>query len=177
MGFLILNQQLPCPYCSGKGLYYRETCPYCNGMKVNNEDSEIEIKIPKGFDENKVIVKKYGSDEHPDLRPGDVIIKLQLNPHSYFEKINNDLYMDLHISLEESLIGFSKKIIHLDGHSIFFSRNDTTPAHSSYIIENEGIPLISNNKEEKGNLHITCIVDMPIISSESINKLYGLINE
>ena len=38
--------------------------------------------------------------------------------HARFRREGNDLHYDLHISLKESLLGFNKKIEHLDGHQV-----------------------------------------------------------
>ena len=45
-------------------------------------------------------------NEHPDYRSGDLYVIVQIKDHKVFTRKQNDLYMDLKISLIESLGGF-----------------------------------------------------------------------
>lgn len=52
----------------------------------------------------------------PDQARGDLVFIIKQRPHSKFKRVGNNLFMDLEISLEESLLGFRRTIVHLDNH-------------------------------------------------------------
>ena len=49
---------------------------------------------------------------------GDIIFQLQMKKHPVFKRVNDNLYMDMEISLEEALLGFHRVVRHLDGHQV-----------------------------------------------------------
>jgi len=53
--------------------------------------------------------------------PGDVIFTVKQAPHNKFKRVGDNLYNDLKISLEEALLGFTKRVSHLDGHLVEIS--------------------------------------------------------
>jgi len=48
--------------------------------------------------------------------PGDVIFTLKTKPHSVFSRVGDTLFTSLSIELEDALLGFRKRIKHLDDH-------------------------------------------------------------
>jgi DnaJ-class molecular chaperone len=50
--------------------------------------------------------------------PGDLIFKLVQEPHPFFTRKGDDLHMDLKITLKESILGFKKRVRHLDNHYV-----------------------------------------------------------
>lgn len=66
---------------------------------------------------DKIVFEKDG-EQIPDMIQGDIIFIIKQNQHSIFRRVNDNLYMNLDITLEESLLGFRKTIRHMDGHDI-----------------------------------------------------------
>jgi DnaJ-class molecular chaperone len=71
-------------------------------------------------------VFEHASDQHPDKSAGHVIFKLNTVPDANFTRKGDDLEMEFHISLLESLVGFEKEFQHLDGHSVQLVRSSVT---------------------------------------------------
>lgn len=69
---------------------------------------------------------------------GDVIVILQQEPHSIFQRDGDDLIMKHTINLVESLCGFQFVITHLDGSNLVLKHpaNDPiAPGRSSSLID------------------------------------------
>lgn len=49
---------------------------------------------------------------------GDIIFNLKQATHSVFRRVGDNLYINMDITLEEALLGFTKTIRHLDGHEV-----------------------------------------------------------
>ena len=63
------------------------------------------------------------------------------------------------ISLLESLVGFSKQIRHLDGHSVTVARADVTKPGLVMAIDREGMPI--HEQADFGNLLVEFTVKFP----------------
>lgn len=49
---------------------------------------------------------------------GDLIFTIKQKPHGTFKRVGNNLFIDITLTLEESLLGFKKTVKHLDGHIV-----------------------------------------------------------
>ena len=63
----------------------------------------------------KIVYERQG-EQVPDMLQGDIIIVLKQQPHNLFKRVQNNLYMNMDISLKEALFGYERKVKHLDGH-------------------------------------------------------------
>ena len=43
---------------------------------------------------------------------------MKQKPHPTFKRVGNNLYVDMQLTLQESLLGFEKSITHLDGRKV-----------------------------------------------------------
>jgi DnaJ homolog subfamily A member 2 len=114
-------------------------------------------------DGDRIVLEKE-ADQTPDQEPGDLVFILEEKPHDVFKRAGADLMADLHITLAESLCGFSRVVIkHLDGRGIYL--NHQKPAGGVLRpgqllkIENEGMPI--KKSESRGDLFLNVIVDFP----------------
>jgi len=110
------------------------------------------------------IVFEGEAEQHPDpnIMPGDVIAVVREVPHPIFTRDGDDLKMDMEISLREALLGFTRTIVHLDGHKVTIQNKPghTTQPFEVQVIEGEGMPL-HGTPSLKGNLHVKFIVKFP----------------
>jgi len=141
-------------------IYQERICDECPNVKLVSNDEELEIEIERGMDHGHEI--DYFGEGEPmiDGEPGDLKVKLRLQPHSIFERRGPDLYTNLTISLQDALIGFETDITHLDGHSVKVSRTATTWHGFKMRVKNEGMPLLNDNTRF-GSLIITMDVQFP----------------
>jgi DnaJ-class molecular chaperone len=47
-----------------------------------------------------------------------LIFTIKQRPHDRFKRVGNNLYIEVDLTLEESLLGFKKVISHLDGKEV-----------------------------------------------------------
>ena len=93
-------------------------CGNCKGRRLVNDNAEITIDIEKGMVNGDNIINEREGEQVPDLARGDLIFTLKQKPHRSFKRVGDNLYFDLTINLEESLLGFSKTITHMDGRKV-----------------------------------------------------------
>ena len=67
------------------------------------------------------IIMEKEAEQVPDMALGDLIFTLKQKPHKTFKRVGNNLYIDITLTLEESLLGFKRTVAHLDGHVVNIS--------------------------------------------------------
>jgi len=132
---------------------------------------KLNIVIQKGcFSGNLLHIRNEGN-EYPD-RSGitDVIVRIREIKHENFKRnfMNKgknyidpmDLMMKLHISFEESIIGFTKRFKHISGDTLIISYDKPTRHKDILIMEHKGMPNLKDDSKF-GDLLIKIIVDHP----------------
>jgi DnaJ-class molecular chaperone len=60
----------------------------------------------------------------PDMERGDLIFTLKQRLHDRFTRVGNNLFIEVDLTLEESLLGFKKVVSHLDGKEVLLKSSD-----------------------------------------------------
>jgi DnaJ-class molecular chaperone len=83
-------------------------------IESNGKVETIEIKIPAGVDDGKRIrVKGRGQPGHGES--GDLYIVATVQPHPYYRREGLDIYLELPLSVYESILGTKVQVPTLDG--------------------------------------------------------------
>lgn len=162
----IQQYQTTCDVCAGKGKVQTSTCDVCGGHKVVFGDFEFDVVVEKGMADGYVIEYENYADEHPDYAAGNIQLLITTVPHALFIRDGDHLEMDMHITLQESLVGFTKTFTHLDGRLVKVTREKITKPKQVITLKNEGMPLHSYSSE-KGKLKIKFHVDFPETLSQA----------
>lgn len=172
---MVSQMQSMCTDCRGQGerINPKDRCKTCEGRKVVKDRKILEVHVDKGMEDGQKVVFAGEGDQEPGLDPGDIIIVLDEKEHEIFRRVNNDLTMQMHISLVEALCGFQKPIKTLDDRTIVISAIPGEVIKNADVkcVMGEGMPQYKN-PFEKGRLLIQFMVDFPTqISSDRISKL------
>jgi DnaJ-class molecular chaperone len=69
-------------------------------------NKKLDIAIPKGIKEGQKLRLKGHGHAHPRRQTsGDAYITVHIRPHPFFERKENDIYLELPISIDESILG------------------------------------------------------------------------
>mmetsp|Transcript_16481 Transcript_16481/g.16594 ORF Transcript_16481/g.16594 Transcript_16481/m.16594 type:complete len:362 (-) Transcript_16481:109-1194(-) len=145
--------------CVARGKCWRQNCKHCPKGMTEEEEIQITLDIHAGMKDGEKIKYDQVADELVGHIPGDLIFVIKQIPDKTFARDGDDLHTTMKISLEDSLIGFSTSIKHLDGHVVNVVKNDVTYCSEVVTIKGEGMP--KKNGKSKGNLHITLTIDFP----------------
>jgi DnaJ-class molecular chaperone len=133
------------------------------------EKETIYVTIPKGVDDNEIIMlKEKGNILSEDIK-GDIKIFIKIENTTQFERKGIDLIMNKNISLKDSLCGFSFELKYINGKVYTLNNNsgNIIPPEYTKTIPNMGL----TREGHTGNLLIHFHVEFPEKLSEEQIKL------
>ncbi|KAI8825759.1 uncharacterized protein EV422DRAFT_503133 [Fimicolochytrium jonesii] len=154
------QMQTHCEVCQGKGKVIKHKCPACAGAKVKRGSHQLSVAIERGMSDGQRIVMEQESDESPDITPGDLVFTIRSIPHPIFTRKGDNLYLKETISLHEALLGFTRKVPHLDGNVITIEREGVTQPGFVQTVKGQGMPT-HEFPSERGVLFVEYAVVLP----------------
>jgi DnaJ-class molecular chaperone len=140
-----------------------------NGTKVFEKET-IYVDVPPGIDENEMIVLRDKGNIINEHCKGDIKINILVQNNTAFKRSGLDLILEKHISLKESLCGFSFELNYLNGKSYTVNNNKGNIVPPEYKKIYPGMGL--KRGEHKGNMIIVFHIDFPEkLTEEQIDKL------
>lgn len=160
---------LPCSledlYCgTTKKLRVTRKLMDASGKAIPSEKI-LTIEVKPGWKSGTKIKFAGEGDELPDGRSQDIEFILQENPHPTFKRDGDNLITDIHLTLLESLTGFSRPLRMLDGKEINISNRQVTKPEQEIRFTGRGMP-VSKNPAQKGDLIVKIHVDFPTSFTE-----------
>jgi DnaJ family protein A protein 2 len=134
------------------------------------EKETLYITIPKGIDDNELILIENKGNIINENCKGDVKVFIKIINNSEFERNGLDLLIKRKISLKDALCGFKFELNYINGKSYTLNNNSGNIITPNYkkVIPNLGL----TRDEHVGNLIIQFEVEFPKnLAEESINKL------
>lgn len=143
------------------------------GIKVFEKET-LYISIPKGIDENEMIIIENKGNSINENCKGDVKVFIKIINNTEFERIGLDLLIKRTISLKEALCGFQFELKYINGKSYTLNNNSGNIITPDYrkVIPNMGL----TRDTHVGNLIIQFQVDFPkSLTEETMNKLKDIL--
>lgn len=167
--FGIYQTETTCRTCGGSGITYEEKCSKCRGTGHVKKKKEIEITIPEGVD-NGYQLKMTGKGEAgfnggPN---GDIYIEFKVGTSPIFEREENDLFLEVPITITEAILGGKKEIPTLDGNVILEVKAGTANG-AKLKLKGKGVKAV--NSSRKGDLFVIFHVVIPTKLSREQKKL------
>ncbi|XP_015600553.1 dnaJ homolog shv [Cephus cinctus] len=164
----------------------QSVCSECPNVKLVNEERVLEVEVEPGMVDGQETVFTAEGEPHLDGEPGDLILKIRTLPHPVFERIGDDLYTNVTVSMQDALSGFTVDIPHLDGRTITIQRDNVTRPGARIRKKGEGMPNYDNNNLH-GTLYVTIDVAFPdkeftpeekeqikqLFQQSSVNRVYN----
>lgn len=185
--------QTHCNACSGSGKKSdkENECKKCHGQQLRKEFVEIEVNVPKGVHEDYPIV--ISEEGHSVLlenihktgkKRSDIIFIVKEKSHPNFKRFFvkekgkldfSDIAIDINITLGESIVGFNRKITHLNNEEIDITITKPSRHEDILVFKKLGMPKI--NSQDLGDLFVHIQVEEPEqvnLSDSDITKLCSI---
>jgi curved DNA-binding protein len=120
----------------------------------------LEIKIPKGATTGtKVRVRGEGAPGAAGGPKGDLYLDITVKPDSTFERVGDDLYLDLPVNLYSAVLGGEAIVPTLRG-KIKLKIPPETQSGRTFRLKGQGMPSL-RNPEARGDLYAKVVVTLP----------------
>ncbi len=101
-----MQRQRECPRCHGLGHVENTVCPQCGGSGVVASPETVRVKIPEGVrDGQKIRLSGKGSAGVQGGPPGDLLVRISVRPHRFFERRGDDIHVELPVTIGEAMRG------------------------------------------------------------------------
>jgi DnaJ-class molecular chaperone len=136
---------------------------------INNEYILEEKKLLVPLHNDKYIFFNEGDQiksQNNQYSYGNVVVKIKCKKHNFIQRVNEyDLLLFLPITLYEIFNGFKKKIMYFNNENITLISNNPLSEYKfdghklEIVLDNYGLPYISNGIKEKGKLYIYLLLN------------------
>ena len=160
LGGMQFQSTAPCDACRGTGKVIKTPCSACRGSGSVRTTKTLTVTIPAGIDNGqKIALRGQGCDGRNGGSAGDLIITIQVKPHSVFEREEFDIYCEVPITVAEATLGAEIKIPTLED-AFSYSIPEGTQPGTTFTLRGKGIPYVNNNNR-RGDLIFRVNVEIP----------------
>lgn len=159
----------PCDACRGTGKIIKTPCKNCNGKGYVKVTKKLSISIPAGIDDGeRVGVTGQGNEGRNGGSAGDLVIVVNVRPHSIFKRDGYNLYCEVPITYAEAALGAELSIPTLEG-DVKYTIPEGTQTGTRFTIRGSGIQI--PRSQRKGDLIFTVNVEVPKNLNENQKEL------
>lgn len=168
--FGMMQTQKSCPDCRGTGVSFSSNCSECNATGVINKRKKLKITVPEGVDENSQLrLRGKGNAGQNGAEAGDLFVEFNIKKHSLFERQDNDIYLELPITVAEATLGCNKEIPTLYGDVVL----EIKPGTQNYTkLKLRGKGIKTPNNLLKGNMYVVVNIIIPTKLDRVQKKLF-----
>lgn len=167
--FGIFQTQTTCNECGGSGKTFEETCNLCRGTGYTKENKEILVTVPEGVDTGyqlRISGKgEAGSNGGPN---GDIYIEFNVKKHDFFEREEEDIYLEVPLTFAEAALGSKKEIPTLENNVVLEIKPGASTG-DKLRLKGKGIKI--PNTLRKGDLYVILNVVTPTKLNRKQKKL------
>ena len=105
----------------------------------SNRSSTLSVKIPPGVvDGQRIRLRGKGQPARRGASPGDLYIVCRVQPHAWFRREGNDIFLELPLSVSEATLGAKVEIPTIDGFTVV-TVPPATPSGAKLRLKGKGV--------------------------------------
>ena len=159
-----------CPECNGKGKTYDKVCSHCNGKGKIRKNKDLEVKVPAGVDTGVRLRLQGKGDAGQNGGPnGDLYLEFRVKSHSIFERDNDDIYLELPLTITDAVLGCKVEIPTLYG-NVKLTIPEGAATGDKHRLKGKGIENLHSGT--KGNMYVIINVVIPEKLDRKQKKLF-----
>lgn len=141
--FGIFESRVTCKKCQGQGEIIKNLCTTCKGKGITHKKKTLEITIPAGVDSGSQLRLKEEGEAVKGGTTGDLYIFIDVKKHKYFEREEDDITLEVPISVTQAILGDSIEVPTLEGKATLKIPKGTQP-ETTLRMKNMGIPHLNH---------------------------------
>lgn len=138
-------QVTTCPACNGKGEVIVNPCTTCSGRGQVRQSRTKVVSIPAGVDTGTQI--RLAGEGQPGVNggpAGNLYLVIQVQPHKYFRRRDNDIMLDLNINIAQAALGDEVSVPTVDGDTMLKIPAGTQPG-KVIRMRGKGVPHLRSS--------------------------------
>ena len=150
-----------CDKCDGFGYNITKQCSNCTGTGVVDEDTELNIKIPRGANDGDLyqVTSKGGAPFRPGKFGmfGNLLVMIEVEKHEHLIRDNINLRYYANIPFTKMILGGNIKVPTLDG-DVSINIKPYSENNESYRLGGKGL---SDQRNNRGDLFVILNTETP----------------
>ena len=164
-----------CSACGGTGTSFEKKCSTCHGSGTVKKNKTISINIPAGIDtDHRLRVAGKGEAGANGGRPGDLYVEFTVREHEFYERDEDDIYIDLPLTITDAVLGCKKDVPTLYG-NVTLSIPAGTSTGDKLRLKGKGVENVSSKK--KGDMYVVANVIIPEKLTRDQKKLFEQLSD
>lgn len=162
-------QVTTCPTCNGAGETISTPCHTCHGRGLERRTVQKTVSIPAGVDNGNQI--RLAGEGQPGINGGpngNFFLEIQVKPHKFFRRRNDDILLDLSINVAQAALGAEIEVPTVDGLSKLTIPAGTQPG-KTFLVKGKGIPHLRGSG--RGDQLVIIGVEVPTRLTSDQRKL------
>lgn len=160
-----------CPTCGGSGEVITTPCKQCGGKKQIRSTRTLAVSIPAGVDNGTQIRLNNEGEPGANGGPaGNLYVVINVTPHPYFRRKDEDVVVELSINVSQAAIGDEIEVPTIDG-----KEKLTIPAGTQtgavFRMKAKGVPHLRRNT--RGDQLVLVNVAIPTALTPEQKRLFG----
>jgi molecular chaperone DnaJ len=138
-------QVATCHTCNGQGVTITTPCHTCNGHGLERKTRRKVVAVPSGVDNGNQI--RLAGEGQPGVNggpPGNLYLLIEVKPHRFFRRRENDIILDLDINIPQGVLGAEVTIPTVDGEEKLKIPAGIQPG-KVLRVRNKGVPFLRGN--------------------------------
>ena len=159
-----------CPNCNGMGDVFEKKCTNCRGTGRVKNNKTITVTVPAGIDTgNRLRLQGKGEEGYNGGRPGDLYIEFTVSDHEYYKRVDDDIYLEVPLTIAEAVLGCKKEIPTLYG-NVFLTIPEGTQNDDKLRLKSKGIENVNGGR--KGDMYVITKVIIPKKLTKDQKKIF-----
>jgi molecular chaperone DnaJ len=168
-------QTTTCPTCNGRGEIISSPCKTCNGGGLERKTVKKRVQVPAGVDGGTQI--RLAGEGGPGAfggPNGSLFLILDVKPHKFFKRRENDILLNLDINIAQAALGAEVEVPTLDGNEKLKIPSGTQPG-KVFHIKNKGVPHL--RRSGRGDQLVIVNVAVPTKLTKEQRELFEKLAE
>ena len=157
--FGMMQTQKTCSECRGLGKTFKEICHECNGIGNVTKNKTLTVTIPAGVDTGSQLRLSGKGGAGINGGPnGDIYLEFVVEEHEFFERHDDDIYLELPVTITDVTLGCKKEIPTLNGNG-YVEIKPGTQNYTKLRLKGKGIKGV--NSKVNGDMYVVINVIIP----------------
>jgi molecular chaperone DnaJ len=168
-------QTATCPTCSGRGQMISSPCKTCRGAGLERKNIKKKVQIPAGVDVGTQIrLTNEGGPGAFGGPNGSLFVVLDVKPHQFFKRRENDILLNLDINVAQAVLGAEVMVPTIDGDEKLKIPAGTQPG-KIFHLRGKGVPHVRS--KHRGDEIVMVNVAIPSKLTKEQHELFEKLAE